>query len=149
MDVQGELRIDPGSLCSDDVGEDLELVVPYTEPALTEATLKRVGTLTGGLNARVRLIAIHTVPFPADFVTQASAHAFLVERLLELSGNCSVSVEPQVVLARSREDGFRHVLRSRSTILLGTRKQWLRTPEEVLARSLARDGHKVALLHVA
>jgi hypothetical protein len=55
----------------------------------------------------------------------------------------------KVVLARSREDGFRHVLSDRSTVLLGTRKHWWRAREEVLARALVRDGYKVALLHIA
>ena len=148
MDVRGELRIDPGSLDTSDVGEDLEIVVPYTEWSLTQAVLKRAAGLAAGLNAKVLLVAIHTVPYPAQFECQATVHAYLVEQLVALAGNCPLAVEPQVVLARSRQDGFRHVLSDRSTVLVGTRKRWWRTQEEVLARDLVRDGYKVALLHI-
>jgi hypothetical protein len=149
MDVRGELRIDPGSLDTNGVGEDLEIVVPYTEGSLTQAVLDRAATLTAGLNARVMLVAIHTVPYPAQFECQIAVHAYLVEQLVELASRCPFAVEPQVVMARSRVDGFRHVLSDRSTVLVGTRKHWWRTQEETLARDLVRDGYNVALLHVA
>ena len=149
MDIRGALRIDPGSLDCNGVGEDLEIVVPYTEWSLTEAVLKRAAGLTAGLSARVLLVAIHTVPYPAQFECQAAVHSHLVEQVVELAGRCTLAVEPQVVLARSRVDGFRHVLSERSTVLVGTRKHWWRTQEEVLARALVRDGYNVALLHIA
>ncbi|HTS30750.1 MAG TPA: hypothetical protein VMH81_32980 [Bryobacteraceae bacterium] len=149
MDTRGELRIDPGSLASDGVAEDLEIIVPYTGWFLTRAVLQRAAALTAGLNAKVMLVAIHTVPYPAPLECQAAQHAYLVEQLVDLAGNCPLAVEPQVVLARSREDGFRHVLSDRSTVLMGTQKHWWRTQEEALARSLVRDGYKVALLHIA
>jgi hypothetical protein len=52
------------------------------------------------------------------------------------------------VLARYQDEGFRHILKPGSTVLIGTRKQLWRTREERLARALAREGHQVALLHV-
>lgn len=149
MEVRGALRIDHGPLDAIGVGEDLEIVVPYTERSLTQAVLERAAGLTAGLNAKVMLVAIHTVPYPADFECQAAAHGYLVKQLVELASHCPLAVEPQVVLARSRAEGFRHVLSDRSTVLVGTRKHWWRTREEVLARALVRDGHKVALLYIA
>jgi hypothetical protein len=149
MDVRGELRIDPRSLDTNSVGEDLEIVVPYTDGSLTEAVLNRAAGLTAGLNAKVMLVAIHTVPYPAQFECQTAVHSYLVQQLVELASHCPFAVEPQVVMARSRVDGFRHVLSDRSTVLLGTRKHWWRTQEEVLARDLVRDGYNVALLHIA
>lgn len=149
MDVRGALRIDPGSLDTNGVGEDLEIVVPYTEWSLTQAVLERAQGLTAGLNAKVMLVAIHTVPYPADFECQAAVHSYLVEQLVDLASQCPLAVEPQVVLARSRTEGFRHVLSDRSMVLLGTRKHWWRTQEEVLARALVRDGYNVALVYIA
>ncbi|HLK63686.1 MAG TPA: hypothetical protein VKU19_09610 [Bryobacteraceae bacterium] len=149
MDVRGELRVDPGTLDASGIREDLEIVVPYTDRSLTEAVLRKAVGLMAGLNAKVMLVAIHTVPYPAQFECQASVHAHLVQQLMELAATCPYSVESQVVLARSREDGFRHVLSDRSTVLLGTRKHLWRTQEETLARALVRDGHKVALLRIA
>jgi hypothetical protein len=149
MDLRGALRIDPGSLDTNSVGEGLAIVVPYTEWSLTQAVLERAVGLTAGLNAKVMLVAIHTVPYPAQFECQAIVHAHLVEQLVDLATHCPLAVEPQVVLARSRVEGFRHVLSDRSMVLLGTRKHWWRTQEEVLARALVRDGYNVALLHIA
>ena len=149
MELRGELRVDPGSLETYSAGEDLEIVVPYTDWSLTEAVLRRAAVLTAGLNAKLALVAVHTVPYPAQFECQAAVHAHMVEQLVALASQCPYPVEPQVVLARSREEGFRYVVSPRSTVLLGTRKHWWRTAEETLARSLVRDGHKVALLHIA
>ena len=148
MQSRGELRIDPGQLGTDAFSGELELVVPYTEPGLTRALLRKAVALTAGLQARISLVAVHTVPFPADFRCPASTHAFLVNQLMELAAECPLPVNPQVVLARSREEGFRYALRQESTILVGTYRHLWRTSEERLARTLASDGHKVALLHI-
>jgi hypothetical protein len=100
------------------------------------------------LQVRITLVAVHAIPYPAAFRCPAAMHLFLVEQLTELAAECSLPVNPQVVLARSREEGFRYALRSESTILLGTHRHFWRTEEERLARMLVADGHKVALLHI-
>jgi hypothetical protein len=148
METRGELRIDPGQLGTDAFTGELELVVPYTDLPLTRALLHRAEKLTAGLQARIKLVAVHSVPFPADFRCPTSTHAFLVDQLVELAGECSLPVDPQVVLARSRDEGFRYALKPDSTILLGTHRHFWRTEEERLARTLVADGHKVALLHI-
>jgi hypothetical protein len=148
METRGELQIDPGKLGTDAFTGEIELVVPYTDLAVTRALLQRVGVLTAGLKARITLVAVHAVPYPAAFHCPTSMHSFLVEQLVELAGECSLPVNPQVVLARSREEGFRFALKSESTILLGTYRHFWRTGEEKLARMLVADGHKVALLHI-
>jgi hypothetical protein len=148
MQTRGELRIDPGQLGTDAFSGELELVVPFTDPYLTRALLRKAVALTAGLQARISLVAVHAVPFPADLRCQASTHAFLVDRLTELAVECPIPVNPQVVLARSRVEGFRYALRQESTVLLGTHRHFWRTGEERLARTLVADGHKVALLHI-
>jgi len=147
MYTSGKLQIDPGTL---DAGaeSELEIVVPYSEGALTEAVLERAAVLTGGLKARIRLVAVHAIPYPQPFYCPAAVHDHLVERLTGLAKRCPVPVSPQVVLARYRDEGFRGALLPGSIVLVGSRKRWWRTREEKLARSLARGGHRVALLHV-
>jgi hypothetical protein len=148
MNTQGRIRIDPVTLAGGgDLGE-VELVVPYADTALTRAVLARSAALTAGLHVRISLIAVHTVPYPSDFICPTATHSFLVGRLMELAADCPLPVDPQVVLARTREDGFRHALRAESTVVVGTRRSLWRTTEERLARSLAADGHKVVLVHV-
>jgi len=148
MQSRGELQIDPGQLGEGASSGTLELVVPYTDPVLTRAVLRKAEALTAGLQARVSLVAVHAVPFPADFRCSAPTHAFLVDRLMELADLCSLPVNPQVVLARSREEGFRYALHPASTVVLGTHRHFWLTGEERLARSLAAEGHHVALLHI-
>jgi hypothetical protein len=148
MQTHGELRIDPGTLATSEPVDELEIVVPYTEGAVTGAVLNRAASLTAGLNVRLKLIAVHAVPFPADLECPAAVHAHLVEQLVDLASRCPLPVEAQVVLARSQDEGFRYMLKPESTVLLGARKHFWRTSEERLAKALVADGHKVALIHV-
>ena len=148
MQTRGELRIDPGLLGTDAFSGELELVVPFTGPDLARALLRKAVALTAGLQARICLVAVHAVPFPADFRCSASTHTFLVDRLTELAAECTLPVDPLVVLARSQEEGFRYAIRPGATVLVGSRRHFWRTNEERLARMLVLDGHKVALLHI-
>jgi len=148
MRSRGEVQVDPGRLGVEAFNGPLEVVVPYTDHALAREVLRKAAALTAGLEARVVLLAVHAVPFPADFRCVGSNHSFLVDQLTALAEECQLPVTPQVVLARSREDGLRFALNPNSTILVGTRKSILPTSEERLARMLASDGHKVALLHI-
>ena len=149
MKARGELRIDPGTLERPGDEAVFQCVVVHSERSVTAAVLRRATELLSGLNARILLVAVHTVPFPAPLTGASASHAHLVEQLVDLASQCSLPVTPQVVLARYWEEGFRFVLREESTVLVGTRKRLWRTDEERLASTLANDGHKVALLHVA
>lgn len=147
MKERGELRIDSGTLEWSADGE-LEFVVPFTVPMVTRAVLARAETLGRALNIRIQLVAVHAVPYATTYGCPSSTHAFLVEQLVALSADCSLPVDAQVVLARSREDGLRYALKAGSTVLLGTRRRPWRTTEEQLARKLAADGHNVVLVYV-
>ncbi len=149
MNTRGELRIDPGSLEIPGDEAVLQFVVVYSERSVTAAVLRRATELLSGLNARVLLAAVHTVPFPAPLASASASHAHLVEQLVDLASQCSLPITPQVVMARYWEEGFRFLLQEESTVLVGTKKRFWRTHEERLACTLAKDGHKVALLHVA
>jgi len=148
MRSRGEVQVDPGRLGVEAFSGPLELVIPYTDQALARDVLRKATLLTAGLEARVVLLAVHAVPFPADFRCMGPNHSFLVDQLTALAGESQLPVTPQVVLARSREDGLRFALNPNSTVLVGTRKSILPTSEERLARMLAADGHNVALLHI-
>jgi hypothetical protein len=148
LQTGGELWIDPGQLGTDAFSGELELVVPYTDPELARALLRKAAALTAGLQARISLVAVHVIPFPADFYCATSTHTFLVDQLTNLAAECPLPVSQQVVLARSREEGFRYALWQESTVLVGTYRHFWRTSEERLARMLVADGHKVALLHI-
>lgn len=147
--MRSQFQVDPRCFETGESGREIEVVVPYTGADVTGAVLERALALTAGLDATITLVAVHAVPYPSSFSCPAAVHAHLVEQLLDLAGRCPLPVNPLVVLARSREDGFRHALKPGSTVLVGTRRHFWRTPEEKLARALARDGHNVALVHIA
>lgn len=129
-------------------GGSLEFVMPYTDWRLTNAVLERVETLVQGLDATVKLVAVHTSPYPAPMASSIPPHAYLVEQLAGLAERRPFVVKPQIVLARYWNDGFRHALGTRSTVLLGTWKRVWRTREERLARELASEGRDVTLLRI-
>ena len=148
MECHGELRIDPGTIESEAGGAEIELVVAHTEWSTTAAVLRRASVLLAGMPARITLVAVQSVPFPAPLSSAAASHAHLVGQLADLATQSTLAVTPQVVLARGREAGFRYALKAESTILVGSPQKLWQTSEERLARALANDGHKVALLHV-
>ena len=148
MRTRGGLQIDPGSLEAARGDGELQLVVAYTERELAGAVLRRAVTLAAGLNVRLRLLAIHTVPYAAPYGCPAAEHAHLVGRLMELASECAFPVEPEVIMAHGWLEGFEYAVNRESTVLMGTRKHFWRTREESLARDLARDGHNVALIHL-
>jgi hypothetical protein len=148
MRTLGRLSVDPGSLERSDAASPLEIVVPYTEWSLTQAVLQRAAVLTAGLQVRILLIAVHNTPYPATIGCPAMVHAHLVEQLIDLAGSCPLAVNPQVVLARYWDEGFRYAIKPNSTVLIGTWDRLWRTHEERLAQLLAREGHEVALIHV-
>jgi hypothetical protein len=148
MHTRGELQIDPPAIETGGRCGPIEIVVPFTEWAVTEAVMKRAVAFAEKLNARLLLVAVHTVPYPMSFGCPALVHAHLVDQLIDLASRCPLPVNPQVVLARSCEEGFRHALKPESTVLVGTRKRFWKTSEEKLAAVLAHEGHHVALVHV-
>ena len=99
MRTRGGLTIDPDTLAAAPGETELELVVPYTEWALADAVLRRATLLTAGLNVRVRLLAVHSVPYASPAGCPATQHAFLVERLMDLASRCPFPVEPEVIMA--------------------------------------------------
>jgi len=148
MKNRGKLWIDPPELGIDREEGNLEFVIVFIEPDVTRAVLARAAAMTRGLNARFSLLAVHTIPYPANFGEPGAVNSFLTMQLQELCDSCDLPVTAEVVMARAREDGFRHALRPGSTVLVGSRKRWWRTTEESLARSLAADGHNVLLVRV-
>src|ERR1035441_4410026 len=105
MNTRGDLTVGPGSLERLGAEAEMQVVVVHSKPSVTAAVLRRAAALVSGLNARVLLVAVHTVPFPAPFASASAAHAHLVGQLADLAGQCSLPVTSHVVMARYREEG--------------------------------------------
>lgn len=147
MKPHGAIRIDPPELETFGPREAIEIVIPYTEWSLGLAAMDRAAVLAARLSAMVRLIAVHTVPYPMQFRCPALVHAYLVEQLVDLASRSPLMVQPQVVLARSLGEGFRAAMPAESTVLVAARRRLWKTHEDRLAATLAGEGHKVSLIH--
>jgi hypothetical protein len=125
----------------------LEIVVPYTDPEVTVKVVQKAVALAIGLNATLKLVAVYIAPYPADLSCPAAMQEHLTALLTEIAERTDLPSSVQIVVARDRDAGFRHILRPESAVLLGSFRRLWRTREEKLARALAREGHHVSLLH--
>lgn len=121
----------------------LYIVIPYRNPELTRGALKYASTFAGGLNARLRLIDIHVVPYgvPLDKPTVDPKH--IIRRLRTLAEESTLPVSAEIVYARDWEHGLRRVLGGGSLVLLPIKRAWWRTAEKRLAARLRKHGHQV------
>ena len=122
---------------------NLQIVIPHKTPQLTRAALKYAASLTDDLNARIRLIDVHIVPYgvPLDEPTVHPRH--LTRRLRQLAQESTMPVSAEVVYARDWEQGLRRVLAPSSLVLLAIKRSWWRTSEKRLAARLRKSGHQV------
>jgi hypothetical protein len=123
-------------------------VIPYTEWPLGLTALQRAAVLAAKLPTTVRLIAVHTIPYPMQFGCPSAVHARLVEQLVDLASQSPLTVQPQVVLARSLREGFRSAMPPNSVVLLASRRRPWKTAEERLANAFIEEGHEVGLFYV-
>ena len=100
------------------------------------------------LPAAIRLIAVHIVPYPMQFGCPAATHAHIVDQMVELASHSPMPVRAQVVLARSRSEGFSSAMSENSVVLMTSRRRPWRTAEERLANGFAEQGHEVGLFYV-
>src|SRR4030095_13138786 len=90
---------------------NLQVVIPHRSPRLTRAALKYAGNLANDLNARIRLIDVHVVPYgvPLDEPTVNPKH--LTRRLRQLAQESTMPVSAEGRYARAWEQGLRRVVR--------------------------------------
>jgi len=124
METCERLRIDPGSLETDGFAGELDIVGP-TRNGCNRCAAQTRGRLDRGLNARLTLVAVHTVRIrvvrmPARCTLTWWSNSWILPAV-------PLSVNPQVVLARGRAEGFAYVLKPESIVLLGAWKHWWRT----------------------
>lgn len=123
---------------------ELDLVVPFTTPALTRVALDAANRMGAGLNATLRLVKIQVVPFPLELDQSPVYIDFLKDQLAHFQSNLPVARE--IRLTRDFEDGMLGVLGSDSVVILAAPKRPWTTRNERLASALRRAGHKVIVV---
>jgi hypothetical protein len=122
---------------------DLQLVVPYTTTQLTRTALKYAASLTDDLNARIRLIDVHVVPYGVSLDEPTVDPKHLAQRVRGLAQESALAVSAEVVYARDWEHGLRRALAPGSIVLMAIKRSWWRTSEKRLAARLRKIGHQV------
>ena len=130
------------------IGRPLDVVVLYTNPAVTAYALTASSELARDLESSITLMAVHVLPYPSPLETQEGVRQRLETDLKTLARTSPAEIRAKLVFARDRTDACLGLLRRRSMVVIGTRKHWWRTREERLARRLAAHGHSVALIRV-
>jgi len=126
----------------------LDLVVPYTSPALTARALSEATELARGFEAAVTLMAVYVLPYPSPLECQEGIRKRLEAELTAVARTSPVAIRVKLVFARDRADAYLGLLQRHSLVVIGTKDRWWRTREERLARRLTAGGHSVAVVKV-
>jgi hypothetical protein len=131
--------------------EILDVVVPFTTPALTHAALGAAQLLADKLGSLIRLVRIEEVPFPLPVESPDVSAGFLQDLLVPIAEQYGAHV--QICFARSFSDGLGHVLSQESLIVVACRRRWFRflrrTRQERLAKWLQDRGYAVVVEYVS
>ena len=130
------------------LGRPLDVVVLYTNPAVTAKALAASSELARSLESAITLMAVHVLPYPSPLECQQGIQRRLEDNLRAVARTSPAEIRAKVVFARDRTDACLGLLRRQSVVVIGTRKHWWRTREERLARRLAAHGHSVAVIRV-
>ena len=124
---------------------ELDLVVPFTDPAMTRAAVAAASTMARGLRAALRLVRVQVVPFPCDLNHPLIPLSFLRGQLEGFRSTLPIRAE--VRLAREMHSGLSSALRPDSVVVLASKKRWWRTRTERLAAALRRAGYRTVLFY--
>jgi hypothetical protein len=121
---------------------ELEIFVIFTDHSGTLAALRLADHLGQELDARLRLLMLHEVPYALPLTRPAVNVRFLEDQLFALVPETPVDIAAHIYLCRDKCRTVRLILKPRSIVILGGRKRWW-SVEQKLARVLKEDGHHV------
>jgi hypothetical protein len=127
---------------SEEHSHDLCITVVFTSVAGTLAALKQAGALANSLGARMTLLVAQTVPYPLPLESPPVLLEFSEKRFRVIAAESPVETTLKIYLCRDRLDTILSVLKPGSIIVVGGRKRWWPTRDELLARSLRRAGYE-------
>jgi len=122
---------------------ELSFYVVFTTPRETLAALREATALAQGLNARITVLAASEVTFPLPLYEPPVPVQFMEDRMRTLVESSETDASVEVHLCRDRREAVLRALPPASLVVMGGRKRWWAGGARALAKSLARDGHKV------
>jgi hypothetical protein len=127
----------------EEADQNLDIAVVFTSVASTLAALKEAGNLANSLGARIKLVVPQVVPYPLPLESPPVLVEFNENRFRVMASESSVETSVQIYLCRDRCETLTSVLKPGSIVVLGGRKRWWPTQDELLARQLRRAGYEV------
>lgn len=134
---------DPAARFAEDSDQTLNVAVVFTSVHATLAALKEAGELASHLGARITLIVPEVVPFATVLETPLVQVEFNEHRFRVIAHQSPVETNVQIYLCRDRFAVLRSALKPGSIVVLGGRRRWWPTKDELLARDLRRAGYEV------
>jgi hypothetical protein len=126
----------------------LEVALLFTSPEATVSALERTAALLRGLNARINLVAVQTVPYRLAVNNPPISISFNEQRLEDIASESPIETTAHLYICRCPLETLTSVLQPGSTLVVGTRKRWWPTWERKLARKLESAGLRILLLEV-
>ena len=133
----------PGRPPVEEADRRLDIVVVFTSIEATLAALKEAGTLANSLGARIALVVPQAVPYPIPLENPPVQMNFNETRFRVMASESRVETSVHIYLCRDRFETLTSVLKPGSIVVLGGRKRWWPTKDELMARQLRRAGYEV------
>ena len=124
----------------------LEISVLFTSRESTIAAVRRAAAMLKGLDGRISLIDVQTVPYPLPLDRPPVALDFTQRRLLAIAAESELESKASVYFCRFRWETLLRILKPGSAIVIGTRKRWWTSREKKLARKLQRAGYQTLVV---
>jgi len=127
-------------------GANLRVNVVYTTPESTQASLKLASLLAQDLGADLELLVPHVVPYPLPLNRPDTPAAFTEDFLARLVRPIDVDVRVKVLLCRDREETIPQWLPSQAITVIGRKRRWGPDSFWRLIRAIRRKGHHVIVV---
>ncbi|MEQ1884796.1 MAG: hypothetical protein ABL967_07015 [Bryobacteraceae bacterium] len=124
----------------------MEITVLFTGLSSTLQALAKANDLARDLRALIRLVVPQVVPYPLPLTGPPVLLEFNERRFNALAAAQAVETRVEIFLCRDLDILLEAILPEHSTIVIGGRKRWWPTQEELLARRLCRQGHETILV---
>ncbi len=136
----------PGATCAS--GRQLEVALLFTSAEVTVSALEKTAALLRGLDARINLVAIQTVPYRLALNNPPVSISFNEQRLQNIASESPIETAAYLYICRCPFETLTSVLNPDSVLIVGTRKRWWPTWERRLAGKLESAGFRIVLLEV-
>jgi hypothetical protein len=123
--------------------------VLFTGMENTYAALQEVVRLASGLEAHVLVVVPLVVPYQLSLRDSPISPDFLARKLGRVLRGTGIDFGMCVCLCRDQREAWRRALTPGSLVVIGGRRRWWPTREELLTKEVGAAGHRVMFVDVA